>query len=568
MDRSHAIRAIKDAADLVGLIQERVKLRKSGAGWMGGPCPIHGGGSRTPCISVQPEKGQWHCFSCGEGGDAFDWMQKVHGLTFEEAVEDLAKRTGILLPEYAEKSPDSPESKILGALSSAQDFYASQLQATPTALDYLRGRGLSAALVEAEGIGYAPAGWDVTLTHLQSGGVRADVAEAAGLAIRSQRGTMIDFFRDRITVPIRDARGRVIAFGARVMPGAPPESPKYMNSRETPLFHKGEVVFGLHRARAYLRESGAMICEGYFDVFSLWDHGITTAVAPMGTALTDAHLAQLKKWTSRITLAFDGDAAGISAMEKALEKALPAGFEVRLLSLPTGEDPDTWVQSTPGAKDLILKAPDWATFRLAKAKAGRDFRRLEDRMAAAREVAEWIAYLPQERQKEIQITAAHELKVPPEQLEPKPQAPKERPKPQPSAAPKMPADEAVQALMVMAAKGGPHLAWVQNIPQGWWDRRPGSNTLETLLDVDGEVEALGPDAQAAIRAAEIQEATRAQIDPRRLHARLEREFLSREIQELTRSLAINATDQTLASQLQVNLIDLRTRLARLMKGRP
>jgi DNA primase len=538
---------------------------------MGGPCPIHGGGTRSACLSVQPEKGTWHCFTCGKGGSAFDWMMEVYGLTFPEALEDLSKRTGIALPEEKGQKVDSQEARILSALVIAQDFFASWLRKSPMALDYVRGRGLSEGIIEDEGIGFAPAGWDNLLQHLHMMNVSPELAEAAGLATRSHRGTMIDFLRDRITVPIKDARGRVIAFGGRMMPGAPEGTPKYMNSRETPVFHKGETVFGLHRARSFLRDEGALVVEGYFDVLSLWDQGLQTAVAPLGTSLTDGHLRALKKWTSRITYAFDGDEAGEKATARALELALPQGFDIRLLTLPKGHDPDTWVQAEGkvAAKAAIHDAPDWATFKIAQATEGKDFRRLEDRIAAAREVAEWIAYLPKDRQAEVQAAAAHELKVTTDQLRPAPRAraaiaPQE--KPAPKVVSLTPPDEAVQSLAVLAAKGGAYFQWVEQIPRGWWDFRPGATLLDTLLDAAGDKEALGPALQGVLRAAEASDAIRAAVDPKRLLGRLEREFLAREIQEVMRNLAAQITEDNIANQLQINLNGLRTRLAKLTRG--
>lgn len=569
MDRTEAIRAIRDAADIHALVAERVKLRKSGTGWMGGPCPLHGGGARTPCVSVLPDKGTWHCFSCGEGGDAFDWMQKVHGLTFEEALEDLAHRTGVALPEKEQKQPDGPEARILRAIALAQDFYVQSLRQNGPAMDYLLGRGLTRATIEEEGLGYAPGSWDATLGFLSRSGVRAEIAEQAGIAVRSQRGTLIDFLRDRITIPIRDPRGRIIAFGGRAMPGAPADSPKYMNTRETPVFRKSETVFHLHRARTGLREEGAVVCEGYFDVLTMAQQGVTTAVAPLGTALTEGHLKALRRWTTRVTLAFDGDPAGWNATEKAIHLALPAGFDVRLLHIPDGDDPDTWALAQGSkAREAVRKAPDWASFALEKAKEGRDMRRIEDRLAAAREVAEWIAYLPQERQQEVRVAAAHELHISTEQIRPtKPQERRpeeERRKPPRHELPPM--DEAIESLVGMAAQSPAHLRWVQALPRGWWDWRQGAAVLENVMEAEGDIESMGDATAAAVRGALAKAGTVAQTDPRRLQTRLEKEFLTREIQDMTRKIAANIGDVQFAAMLQSELTELRARMARLARG--
>lgn len=568
MDRSPAIRAIREAADLVALVQERVKLRKQGTGWMGGPCPIHGGGARTPCLSVLPDKGTWHCFGCGEGGDAFDWLQKVQDMTFEEALEDLSKRTGIALPQREKNEKQGPEDRILRALALAQDFYIQKLKTTPEAIAYLRGRGLTMETIEAEGLGFAPPGWDTTIGALTfTHGIRPEMLELAGIAARSERGTLIDFLRNRITIPITDARGRVIAFGGRAMGDA---VPKYLNTRETPVFKKSDTVFHLHRARPHLRTEGALVVEGYFDVIALAQQGIAHAVAPMGTALTEAHLRTLKRWTSRVTLAFDGDPAGWSATEKAIHLALPAGFEVRLLHIPDGDDPDTWAMARgASAAEDVRSAPDWATFALDKAVEGKDLRRMEDRLAAAREVAQWIAYLPRERQDEIRVAAAHELKISPDQIKPA-QRQESTPPTERRTAPRdeRPAlDEAVQAMIAMVAQGGPHLAWVEQVPRSWWEWRPGGWVLESLIDGSGDIQALPPAVRGAAREAQAKSATMASVDPRRLQLRLEREFLQREIQDMTRKAAASVGDDQMAAMLQAELQTLRARMARLTRGR-
>lgn len=715
MDRNQSIRAIRDATDIVSLVSEKVKLRKSGSGWLGGPCPIHGGGSKTPCISVQPDKGQWHClagetmvqtrygrfridelarlgesealmpdgtwrtvsfrsfgtqrlfrillsrngiqkevfataehrwftrdykqtttinlrsghrllcclpahpkdedfdpdgvryerlcfqvqsvtqtdrieevycaqvpefgafvledgivtgncFSCGKGGDAIDWMQEVNGLTFMESVEDLGKRAGIELPKNHEKPKDSHEDRIISALASAQEYYVAQLGRSQEALAYLQGRGLSAELLAAEGIGFAPPGWDKTSQHLHAAGLKPDVLEMAGIVTRSERGTLIDFLRDRITVPIRDARGRIIAFGGRCLPSAPDRTPKYLNTKETPVFTKGSTLFGLHRSRAKMREEGALVVEGYFDVLALWDQGVQTAVAPLGTALTEHHLDQIKRWTPKITLGFDGDDAGRSAMAKSLKMALPKGFDVRLLQLADGEDPDTWARANgQESSRLISEAPDWASFKLAEAKVGRNFAKLEDRVAAAREVAAWIAYLPEERQQEIQAAAAYELKVPLSQLKANGHSSPTATQPQKNVI-AIPMDEAIQSLLCLAASGETYMEWTKQLPRSWWEHRQGACVLETYLDVDGDLESMGSEGAQAVRAAEARGATQAQIDPRRLRMRLEKEHVSRELKDLTMSLATHAMDGAMAPALQTNLNDLRSRLAA-MTGR-
>jgi DNA primase len=563
MDRSDLIRELRDAADLVAIVQEKVKLRKTGSGWMG-PCPIHGGGARTPCFSVLPEKGQWHCFQCNAGGDAIDFIQQTQNLSFDEALEELSTRTGIKIPAKEEKP--GPADGIARVLSLVQEFYVSQLQKHPAAMAYLLGehRGLKSEIVAEECLGYAPAGWTTTIDHLGALGIPAAQAEAAGITGRTGQGKLIDMLRDRLTIPIRDARGRIIAFAGRSLPGAPEDSPKYLNSRESPLFKKGAALFHLNRAKAFLREEGAVIVEGYFDAVSMCAQGIQTAVAPMGTALTEDHLNLIGRWTHKITLAFDGDSAGRAATSRALELALPLGFDIHLLRMPEGHDPDTWARSLNGeTRPAVQAAPDWGSFALARAKVGKDLTRLEDRLDAAREIAKWIVHLPLERQEEVRIAAAHDLNVAPENI--KVHAKVGHSLPQVVQTPMLQAEEAVQSLLALVARGGAYLEWVKAVPRSWWEARPGAVVLENLLDLEGAAQDLPDDQQALLRAAEAREATQAQADPKRLLARLEKEYLQHETIELTHRLG-ETEDEEQAIQIQRKLTELRARSARLTRG--
>jgi len=564
MDRTDLIRQLRDAADLVALVGEKTKLRKTGSGWMGA-CPIHGGGSRTPCFSVMPERGQWHCFQCGAGGDALDFLQLTQALTFDEALEDLSARTGIALPTR-DRGREGAANALEQILAQAQEFYVAQLAKHKAALDYLLGerRGLTPELIEAEGLGYAPDGWTTTVDHLAAAGVARAQMEAAGVTARTQQGKLIDMLRDRITIPIRDAKGHIIAFAGRSLPGAPDTSPKYLNTRETPIFKKSGALFHLNRAKPFLREEGAVVVEGYFDAVSMCSAGIQTAVAPMGTALTEDHLKLLGRWTHQLTLAFDGDDAGRKATGRALELALPLGFEVRLLRMPDGQDPDVWARGLNGdTRPLVKAAPDWATFALAKAKSGRDMHRVEDRLAAAQEVARWIGHLPKERREEIRIVAAHELNVPVETV--KTSTPTKKEEVKVESRPQVQVEESIRCLLGMAARGGPFLDWVKAVPRGWWSYRPGALVLENLLDLEGEWQDLPADQQAAVRAAMATDAVQCQSDPKRILVHLEREYLQREMQELTRAIA-QAEDESLSSQLQRRLMELRARSARLTRG--
>lgn len=571
MDLKQAVTAVKDATNLVDLIGQTVKLRKTGGNWMGA-CPIHGGGHKSPCLSVQPQKGQWHCFQCQAGGDAIDWVQQTQHMEWREALEQLAAAAGIEIPKDRQAPRDTREDKMLALLAETQAFYRIRLDRDTDALSYLYGRDLTTETIEREGLGYAPDGWDSTIKHLETAGFEPDLIEAAGVAARSQRGTLIDMLRDRITIPIKDARGRVIAFGGRRLHGE--EGPKYLNTRETPLFRKGETLFGLHGAKGQMKE-GAVIVEGYFDAIALHQAGLPQAVAPLGTALTEHHLKGLQRWTPRIVLAFDGDRAGHEATHKALQLAIPLGMEVRLLPIPEGQDPDTWAiqQGAEKAQAAVATAPDWARFVLERATVGRDLRRLEDRLEAARQIIPWIMRLPKGRAGDMAELAAHELKVPITQLRTMArEAAKGTTKAAAVAEPDAPArpavlDSTIQGLVGIAMKGGASLEWAKAIPSAWWEDKPGAGALMALLENEGDPEGLPDHERLAIRDAEARATGQNQPHPPRLAARLEREFLQREMAFLTKEVASDQHPTHLIETYQVKLREIRGRLARLNRSR-
>jgi len=369
------VERVKDATDLVALVGQAVKLRKQGSAFVG-LCPFHS--ERSPSFQVVPARGFFHCFGCGKSGDAFQWLMEREGMTFPEALEQLARAAGVEVPKFRERptAEVDQEARLRGVLEAAQAWFEKQLAGDGAAQDYLRKRGISEAFGRESGFGLAPEGWEGLVGHLRGLGISPELAEQAGLASRSERGTVIDFLRGRLTIPIHDGRGRLVAFGGRILGDG---QPKYMNTRETPLFHKGETLFGFHRAKGALKE-GVLVVEGYYDVLQLHQVGIHQAVAPLGTALTEEHLRLVGRFTKRLALCFDGDAAGRRAMEKSLRMALPLGFDVRLLELPQGEDPDTWCM-TVGAeafRELIRQAPDWTSFVRAPAMEGTAPRRVPD----------------------------------------------------------------------------------------------------------------------------------------------------------------------------------------------
>lgn len=562
------VQRVKDATDLVALVSQAVKLRKQGSAWVG-LCPFHS--ERSPSFQVVGDRGFYHCFGCAKHGDAFTWLQEREGLSFPEALEQLARQAGIELPKVRERSAAEMdlEERLRAALDSAQAFYQARLRENPRAMDYLRGRGISDAFIQDAGFGFAPEGWENLVEQLRKAGFSGDLAEQAGLASRSERGTLIDFLRNRLTIPIHDARGRLIAFGGRAFGD---DKPKYLNTRETQLFSKGSVLFGFNRAKGGFKD-GALIVEGYFDVLQLHQEGVNQAVAPLGTALTENHLQMLGRFTKRLVLCFDGDAAGIRAMEKALKLALPAGFDVRLLLLPLGEDPDTWCLKlgAEAFKELVRNAPDWTSFVINRALEGKDVRRIPDRMAALRELAEFLGHLPNTpERRELFASLAHQLQIPLSEFDHtvRSRSASARPSadPMPSAAAEV--DDLLRPFLALCMDASVRVR-VGELPVAWWDSLDGAPLLQCILDADGEDDRIPPGALAAIRHAQASWAPKdeAELASEGAIQRLEAAYVQREIQALNRQIQDPATlaDPGMQRQLESRLVGLLSRKSELQK---
>jgi DNA primase len=564
------VERVRDATDLLALVGQAVKLRKQGSAFVG-LCPFHA--ERSPSFQVVPGRGFYHCFGCGKHGDAFAWLMEREGLSFPEALEQLARAAGIDLPQRRERpaAEVDMEDRLRSALDAAQAFYERQLARHEGARAYLRERGYGEAFIAEAGFGVAPDSWDALVTHLRGLGFSGDLLEQAGLASRSERGTQIDFLRDRLTIPIHDARGRLVAFGGRIMGQG---QPKYLNTRDTPLFHKGGSLFGFHRAKGTLKD-GALVVEGYFDVLQLHQHGIHQAVAPLGTALTEDHLRQMGRFTRRVILCFDGDTAGRRAMEKGLRMALPLGFEVRLLELPQGEDPDTWCLKlgADAFRDLLRAAPDWTAFMIDRALEGKDLRRITDRMGAFKDLQDFLPFLPRTPEtRELFASLAHQLQLPLQELDRAVGARRQTPPPSPTpAAPTLvQLDELVRALVLLCREG----QWrrVQEIPPAWWEALPGAPVLQALLDAEGDPDQLPPGALAAVRHAEAQSSRQEDgegRDPEALLTRLEADYVDREIQANNRLLQEPRTlaDRAVADRLMGRQNDLLIRKKELSQRR-
>mgnify|MGYP001110059553 CR=1 FL=1 len=339
------IEEIRAQADIVQIVGEHVPLRRSGRTYRG-PCPLHGG--ERPNFSVDPQRGIFKCFVCGQGGDVFAFPMKRLGLGFLDAVRYVAERTGIRIPESAPAPAYEPHGDLREALAFAAEFYRRQLWETDegaVARAYLERREVPRPVAEELGLGYAPAGWRALRDAAHTHGIGDDVLERAGLVKRSERARdPYDHFRARLLFPIEDLRRRVVGFGGRTL-GDDPEVPRYLNSPDTPVFHKGRLLYGLARSRAAIRRAGcALVVEGYMDYVSLVARGIENVVAPLGTGCTPEQAQVLARYTDRAVLLYDHDAAGLRATFRAADELLRAGIHPHVATLPPAEDPDSLVR--------------------------------------------------------------------------------------------------------------------------------------------------------------------------------------------------------------------------------
>jgi len=337
---------IRNATDIVDIVSDMVILKKAGKNYQG-LCPFHS--EKTPSFSVSPEKQIFYCFGCGAGGNAFSFLMKHEGMSFPEAVRTLARRVGIEVPTRdltpEEKRRFSERDALLEVNRRAMAYFQHMLwksRAGEPGRAYLERRGITQAVADAFGLGYAPKGWDHLIRSFAKKKTDPALLEKAGLTVprKSGRG-FIDRFRDRIMFPIRDIRQQVVGFGGRVMDEG---MPKYLNSPETPVFSKSRTLYGVDTARAKARETGQMyLVEGYIDVISLYQAGITNTVATLGTALTREHVRLLKGHAGEATLVFDSDQAGVRAAARSVDIFRKENMDARILVLPEGHDPDTYI---------------------------------------------------------------------------------------------------------------------------------------------------------------------------------------------------------------------------------
>jgi DNA primase len=343
-------------SDIVDVIDSYLPLKKAGKDYKA-CCPFHE--EKTPSFTVSVDKQFYHCFGCGAHGSAIGFLMDYEHMSFVEAVEDLAARAGLKVPKEAgvvSGQDKDTGTDLLEILREASRFYRQQLREHPQAgrpVEYLKGRGITGEIAHEFDLGFAPDGWDNLLRALGKDDASREALARAGLTVKKESGGYYDRFRDRIMFPIEDYRGRVVAFGGRILDKG---EPKYLNSPETPLFHKGRELYGLFHAReAIKRENRVLVVEGYMDVVALAQFGVDFAVATLGTATTRDHLERLFRHAPEVIFCFDGDRAGREAAWRALDNALPAlreGWQASFLFLPEGEDPDSLVRKE--GKDAFL----------------------------------------------------------------------------------------------------------------------------------------------------------------------------------------------------------------------
>ena len=386
-------------ADIVELIDARVPLTKAGRDFKA-CCPFHN--EKTPSFTVSQTKQFYHCFGCGANGSAIGFLMEFEHLSFREAIEELAQSTGLEIPDTGPARPeDTLTPALLDAVADANRFFKEQLrqhEMSAEAIRYLKERGLSGEVAAQFELGLAPSGWDSLAQTAKGDDKTLDLMAKAGLVARKDTGRVYDRFRSRVIFPIHDYKGRVVAFGGRILGDG---EPKYLNSPETPIFQKGSELYNLHRARSNIAQQGhSIVVEGYMDVVALAQNGVENAVATLGTATTPRHLERLFRLSPSIIFCFDGDRAGRAAAWRALETALPelgGGRQISFLFLPDGDDPDSLVRREGGDtfRDLAAKATSLPDFLFEKLAGETDMDRIDGRARLVELAKPLLARLPE-----------------------------------------------------------------------------------------------------------------------------------------------------------------------------
>ena len=386
---------VREATDLVELASEVTKVKRSGRSVMA-VCPFHS--EKTPSLSIDPARGLYHCFGCGKSGDVYRWVEETQGLDFAGSVEFLARRSGITLtpdPDAARRRDRREE--LVAAVEASIAFYHERLRRgedAGNARSYLRRRGYESDVVERFQIGFSPGAWDLLVRHLRDQGVKDEAMIRAGLASRSRKGSLIDRFRGRIMFPIYDLRGDGVGFGARLLDG---DGPKYLNSPETPIYHKSRLLYGLNWAKsAIVRTGQSVVVEGYTDVIAFHMADMPVAVATCGTALGEEHLDLLRRFSERVVLAFDADEAGAGAALRGFERSVPGDLDLRVALLPLGRDPADLVHTgeIETLEKAVAESAPLLQFRIEKELGRFELSEPEARGRAVRAVGALIALHP------------------------------------------------------------------------------------------------------------------------------------------------------------------------------
>jgi DNA primase len=406
------IEEVRLATDMVELVSQYVTLKKRGKGYSG-LCPFHQ--EKTPSFSVDPVRGLYHCFGCGEGGTAFTFVMKMEHVGFTEALQTLAKKAGIALPQAEEDPRVEQEAEALYHVNQmACDFFVHCLLRTDegrNALQYITGRGFEMKTLEAFGIGYAPERWDGLADYVQRKSVPAMHLEKAGLVIPRKESGYYDRFRGRLMFPIHNAAGRVVGFGGRIMTDVK-DQPKYLNSPETLIYQKSRLLYGLYQSRQGIRREGRVIlAEGYTDVMRLFQCGLDYGVASAGTSLTEEQAHLLSRYTKQVYLLYDGDSAGLNAAFRGSDILLEAGHHVLIVTLPEGSDPDSFLAANPPEEFArrLAESKTVASFKMDRMEKEGRLKDSHDRAQAARSIVESLSKIrdPIERNLMIRELSEH-----------------------------------------------------------------------------------------------------------------------------------------------------------------
>ena len=405
----HFINDLIARIDIIEVIGKRIEIKKAGKEFKA-ICPFHD--DSNPSLTISSTKGFYHCFSCGAHGTALGFLMDYEHLGFVEAIESLSSDLGIDIPYEKNSKPAKRNNDLFVFMDKIQEHYQNNLKNNKKAIDYLKKRGINGKTAKRFNIGYAPHGWQNILDHFGQSNSEIKQLLSLGLIIKKDNNEHYDRFRNRIIFPIRDNRGRFIGFGGRILNQ---DQPKYLNSPETPLFHKGKELYGLYECQQAIRNiKKIVVVEGYMDVIGLAQHGVNYAVASMGTATTADHFTRLFRLTDFICFCFDGDQAGLDAAWRALENALPhirEGRQIKFVFLPNGEDPDSYIRNNSAADfEKQLKAgADLSDFLIDKIAQNIDIKSIDGKARLAEKAKPLISQIPKGIFKELIIEKLSEF---------------------------------------------------------------------------------------------------------------------------------------------------------------